>query len=178
MGDNKTLLEKCIAEGLAYRAEDGTIQATAEGKELFDKLTATLQAIGKTLSEYSATTNIQELIDFLQDKELSEILALLITATDLERVGVAENLARAFEDLEADKKVEFLEVCLTPSQLLPLYEEKSRELVTKLREAGSLDRAPAQLTNRVKAELLQRLLQAQGKTPRPLQTDTGLKGES
>lgn len=167
MGDNRTILEKCIAEGLAYRAEDGTIKATAEGKKLFDSIASEL----KKLSEYIATTNTQELIDFLGDPELSETLAQLITATDLERVGVAEDTARPYDDMEADKKVEFLEILLTPGQLLPLYEEKSRELVTQLREAGTLGSAPIQLTDRVKADLLQSLLHAQGDAPRPLHTD-------
>lgn len=167
MGDNRTILEKCIAEGLAYRAEDGTIKATAKGKKLFDSIASEL----KKLSEYIATTNTQELIDFLGDPELSETLAQLITATDLERVGVAEDTARPYDDMEADKKVEFLEILLTPGQLLPLYEEKSRELVTQLREAGTLGSAPIQLTDRVKADLLQSLLHAQGDAPRPLHAD-------
>lgn len=171
MGNNRLFWKKCIAEGLAYRAEDGTIKPTAEGEKLFDSINSQLKELSKMLSEQLETTNIQELIDFLNDPKLSETLAQLITATDLERVGVAEDTARPYDDMEADKKVEFLELLLTPGQLLPLYEEKSRELVTQLREAGTLGSAPIQLTDRVKADLLQSLLHAQGDAPRPLHTD-------
>ena len=115
------------------------------------------------LAEYLATTNIPELAEFIRDRERYKTLALLISAEDLERVGIERDKALHFETLPAEERVLFLGH-LTPGQVAPIYETKSRELVAKLREAEILDGAPVQLTDRARGELLQSIL-APGKAP-------------
>ena len=115
------------------------------------------------LAEYLATTNIPELAEFIRDRERYKTLALLISAEDLQEVGIERDRALHFETLPAEERVKFIGH-LTPAEMSPIYRKKTRELVTKLREAEILDGAPVQLTDRAREELLQSIL-APGKAP-------------